>query len=162
MSWSLFLVFLEVHQDKGLVFFVADFQNLSLLGSDEIRIFTFHHEFKTSGLFPIPMFHKYLVYINNCPMRCDTKQSIYYSASSVYMFRVSTAPIIRSTQNCNYSLPPTWVTLEGCKCLTPKHVEWTCRIINRLSCLHVCAVHQWRLKHFFVQQMHEYIIRRYN
>ena len=28
-------------------------------------------------------------YINNCP-RCNTKQSIYYSASSLYMFRVST------------------------------------------------------------------------
>jgi len=37
-------------------------------------------------------------------MRCNTKQSIYYSASSLYMFRVSTTPIIRSTQNCNYSL----------------------------------------------------------
>jgi hypothetical protein len=33
-----------------------------------------------------------------------TKQSIYYSASSMYMFRVSTTPIIRSTQNCNNSL----------------------------------------------------------
>jgi len=32
------------------------------------------------------------------------KQSIYYSASSLYMFRVSTTPIIMSTQNCNYSL----------------------------------------------------------
>jgi len=42
-------------------------------------------------------------YINNCPMRCNTKQSIYYSASSLYMFQVSTIPIIRSTQNCNYS-----------------------------------------------------------
>ena len=37
-------------------------------------------------------------------MRCNTKQSIYYSASSLYMFRVSTTLIIRSTQNCNYSL----------------------------------------------------------
>ena len=43
-------------------------------------------------------------YINNCPTRCNTKQSIYYSASSLYMIRVSTTPIIRSTQNCNYSL----------------------------------------------------------
>jgi len=31
------------------------------------------------------------------------KQSIYYSASSFYTFRVSTTPIIRSAQNCNYS-----------------------------------------------------------
>jgi hypothetical protein len=37
-------------------------------------------------------------------MRCNTKQSIYYYASSLYVFRVSTTPIIRSTQNCNYSL----------------------------------------------------------
>ena len=43
-------------------------------------------------------------YINNCPTRCNTKQSIYYSACSLYMFRVSTTPIIGSTQNCNYSL----------------------------------------------------------
>jgi len=65
-------------------------------------------------------------YINGCPTRCNTKQSIYYSASSLYMFQVSTTPIIRSTQNCNYSLrywsyflcsylPPTWPTghVEG-------------------------------------------------
>ena len=43
-------------------------------------------------------------YINNRPTRCNTKQSIYYSANSLYMFRVSTTPITRSTQNCNYSL----------------------------------------------------------
>ena len=43
-------------------------------------------------------------YINNCPTRCNTKQSIYYSASLLYMFRVPTTPIIRSTQNCNYNL----------------------------------------------------------
>jgi len=42
--------------------------------------------------------------IKNCPTRCNTKQSIYYSVSSLYMFRVSTTTIIRSTQNCNYSL----------------------------------------------------------
>jgi len=49
-------------------------------------------------------FRASLIYINNCPTRCNTKQSIYHSASSLYMFRVSTTPIIRSTQNCNYSL----------------------------------------------------------
>ena len=64
-------------------------------------------------------FRSSLIYIKNCPTRCITKQSIYYSASSLYMFRVSTTPIVRSTQNCNYSLrywsyflcsylPPTW------------------------------------------------------
>jgi len=109
-------------------------------------------------------FRASLFYINNCPTRCNTKQSIYYFASSLYMFRVSTTPIIRSTQNCNYSLrywsyflcsylPPTWpslATLEGGSCTVPeavvkvlctsddgcgchpKHVEWICRIINRL------------------------------
>ena len=49
-------------------------------------------------------FRPSLIYINNCPTRCNTKQSLYYSLSSLYMFRVSTTPIIRSTQNCNYSL----------------------------------------------------------
>ena len=48
--------------------------------------------------------HWNMIYINNCPTRCNTKQSIYYSASSLYMFRVSNILIIRSTQNCNYSL----------------------------------------------------------
>ena len=49
-------------------------------------------------------FRESLIYINNCPKRCNTKQSIYCSANSLYMFRVLTTPIIRSTQNCNYSL----------------------------------------------------------
>jgi len=107
-------------------------------------------------------------YINNCPTRCNKKQSIYYSASSLYMFRVSTTSIIRSTQNCNYSLywsccavqllvsnvaklckevaaqkicpvPEAVVTIlynpdDGCG-WRPKHVVWTCRIINRLFCV---------------------------
>ena len=42
--------------------------------------------------------------VNNCPSRCNTMQSIYYSASSLYMFRLSTTPTIRSTQNWYYSL----------------------------------------------------------
>jgi hypothetical protein len=64
-------------------------------------------------------FRASLFYINNCPTRCNTMQSTYYSASSLYMFRVSSTPIIMSTQKCNYSLrywsyflcsylPPTW------------------------------------------------------
>jgi hypothetical protein len=32
--------------------------------------------------------------------------------------------------------------------------------MNRI--LQVCTVHQWRLKHYIIQQMHKYIIRRYN
>jgi len=95
------------------------------------------------------------------------QQAIYYSACSLYMFRVSTTPIIGSTQNCNYSLrywsyflcsylPSTWpslATLERDSCTVPeavvtvlctaddgcgwhpKHVEWTCRIIDRLLCV---------------------------
>jgi len=37
-------------------------------------------------------------------MKYKAKQPIYYSANSLYMFRVSTTPITTSTQNCNYSL----------------------------------------------------------
>jgi hypothetical protein len=49
-------------------------------------------------------FRASLIYFNNCPTSCNTKQSIYYSASSLCVFRVSTTPVINSTQNCNYSL----------------------------------------------------------
>ena len=76
-------------------------------------------------------FHNF--YINNCPTRCNTKQSIYYSASSPYIFQVSATPIIRNTQNCNYNLrywsyffmqlPPSNMT------------KLVCRIINRLLCV---------------------------
>ena len=59
---------------------------------------------KTSHKILCLCFRASLIYINNCPTRCNTKLSIYYSASSLYMFRVSTTPIIRSTQNCNCSL----------------------------------------------------------
>jgi len=109
-------------------------------------------------------FRASLIHIINWRMRCNTKQSIYYSASSLYMFRVSTTPITGSEQNCNYSLRycaatsfqrgqpwPIWrevathkiwpvpeavVTVlcsldDGCFWHL-KHVEWTCRIINRL------------------------------
>ena len=112
--------------------------------------------------------HIYIyIYINNCPTRCNTKQSVYYSESTLYLFRVSTTPITRSTQNCNYSLrygaftslqcgqalsrwravaaEKIWPVTEavvtvlctpddGCG-WHPKHVEWTCRIINRLLCV---------------------------
>ena len=99
-----------------------------------------------------------LIYTNNWQTTGNTKQSNYYSTSSLYMFRVSTTPI-SSTQNCNYSLRycaatslqrgqvcPHWrgvpeavVTVlctphDGCG-WHPKHVEWTCRIINRLLCV---------------------------
>ena len=103
------------------------------------------------------------------------------------MFRVSTTPIIRSTQNCNYSLrygsyflcsylPPTWpslATFEGGSCRVPeavvtvlctpddgcvwhpKHVEWTCRIINRL--LRVAS--RWAVINFVAVYM---LLTRYN
>jgi hypothetical protein len=45
-----------------------------------------------------------IFHTNNCPTRCNKKQCIYNFASSLYMFRVSATPIIRSTQNCNYNL----------------------------------------------------------
>ena len=42
----------------------------------------------------------------------------YFTAKSLYMFRLSTAPIIRKTKNCNLSLPSTFLqsgqaTMEG-------------------------------------------------
>jgi len=36
------------------------------------------------------LFRALLININICPTRCNTKQSIYYSVSSLYMFPVST------------------------------------------------------------------------
>jgi hypothetical protein len=71
-------------------------------------------------------FRASLIYINNCPTRCNTKQSVYYSARSLYMFRVSTTPIVRSTQNCNYSLQlgqASLATLEGGSC-TKKYDQY--------------------------------------
>ena len=91
---------------------------------------------------------------------------------SLYMFRALTTPIIRSIQNCNYSLryrsyflysylPSTWPSLamfeggsctvpeavvtvlcipdDGCGC-HPKHVEGTCRKINRLLCIFIIFI----------------------
>jgi len=76
-----------------------------------------------SVLFLRLWFRTSLIYIKNCPTRCNTKQSIYYYASSLYMFWVSTTPIIMSTQNCKYSLrywsyflcsyPPTWLSTKN-------------------------------------------------
>jgi len=113
----------------------------------------------TTGLFrKLEMIY---LYINNCPTKCNTNQSIYYTASSLYMFRVSTTPNTRSTHNCNCSLrycaatsfQRGQATLEGGSCTVPeaavtvvcapgvgcgwhpKHVEWTCSIINRLICI---------------------------
>jgi len=41
---------------------------------------------------------QYLVYINKCPTSCNNMQSIFYfTAMSLYMFRVPSTPIIRST-----------------------------------------------------------------
>jgi len=85
---------------------------------------TEHGESLKSRTFLCLWFTASLIYINNCPTRRNTKQSIYYSASSRYMFRVSTTPVISSTQNCNYSLrywsyflcsylPPTWSSYLG-------------------------------------------------
>ena len=71
-------------------------------------------------------FARYWVSVNNCPTRCNTKQSIYCSESSIYLIRVSNTPIIRSTRNCNYSLR--YWSYFLCSL-------WTCRIINRLPCV---------------------------
>ena len=87
-------------------------------------------------------------YGNNCPTRCNTKQSISYSASSLYIFRVSTTPIIRSTQNCNYSLrycscaatsfqrgQASLATLEGGRC--------TKNMTSMGGCSYSCVYSWW-------------------
>ena len=95
-----------------------------------------HRLFSPTYITIVLVCQKQIHCINNCPTRCNTKQSIHYSASSLYMFRVSTTPIIRSTQNCNCSLrywsyflciyfPPTWpslATLKGGNCTVPEAV----------------------------------------
>ena len=48
---------------------------------------------------------------------------------------------------------PSWLYLSE----EFKHV-----MADSMKILHVCTVHQWRLEHFIIQQMHKYIIRRYN
>jgi len=69
----------------------------------------------------------------------------------------STTPIIRSTQNCFHRGQASLATMEGGSCTKiwpvpeavvtvlctpddgygwhPKHVQWTCRLINRLLCV---------------------------
>jgi hypothetical protein len=69
---------------------------------------------------------------NNCPTRCNTNQSIYYAAS----------PNLATLQggSCTniWPLPEAVITVlcthDGCG-WHPKHVQWTCRIINRLLCV---------------------------
>ena len=66
----------------------------------------------------------YELYINNCPTKCNTKQSIYYSASSLYMFgrqpRPSWVHKTVTTASGTVQLPPSNVanlaTLEGGSC----------------------------------------------
>jgi len=92
-----------------------------------------------------PILHISTVRVNNCPKRCNTKLSIYYSASSLYMFRVSTTPIIRSTQNCKYSLrclsysfPPTWRSLA-----TLERDSWTKNMTSTGGCSYSFVYSWW-------------------
>ena len=77
-----------------------------------------------------------LIYINNCPTWCNTKQSIYNSASSLYIFRVSITPIIRSIQNCNYSLR-CWSYFVQ---LLPSNVGKLLATLERGSCTKISRV----------------------
>ena len=77
-------------------------------------------------------------YTNNCPTRCNTKQSIYYSASCLYV-EASLATLERgSCTKKIWPVPEAVVTVlcthDGCG-WHPKHVEWTFWIINRLLCV---------------------------
>ena len=79
-------------------------QYSSLVGNNTNQKKNWNRNYKNTIL--CLWFRASLIYsfINNCPTRCNTKQSTYYSASSLYMFRVPATPIIMTTQNCNYSL----------------------------------------------------------
>ena len=92
------------------------------------------HLWSYSGILCL-WFRASLICINNCPTRCNTKRSIYYSARSLNVFRVSTARIIRSTRNCNYSLrycaatsfrrgQASLTTLEGGSCTKKKYDQY--------------------------------------
>ena len=95
------------------------------------------HVDSNGNIFLCLWFRTSVIYINNCPTRRNTKQFIFYSASSLYIFRVSTTPITMSTQNCNYSLrywsyflcsylPQKWsslITLAGGSC-TKKYDQY--------------------------------------
>jgi len=79
-------------------------------------------------------FRASLIYINNCPTRCNTNQSIYYSASLLIWPRWRKV----AAQNI-WPVPGAIVTVlctpdDGCG-WHPIHVEWTCRILNRLLCV---------------------------
>ena len=71
-------------------------------------------------------FRASLIYINNCPTRYNTKQLIYYSASSQAAQKTWLVPEAAVTVLCT--------PYDGCG-WHQKHVEWTCRIINRLLCV---------------------------
>jgi len=83
---------------------------------DRYPFFCKHYCYKHLG-FGIFSLH----FINNCPTRCNTKQSIYYSASSLYRFRVSTTSGVHKTltaTSVTVQLPPSkrdqvWPRLEG-------------------------------------------------
>ena len=93
-------------------------------------------------------FRASLVYINNCPTRCNTKQSIYNSAIPLRVPGVNHATCIQRGQAWPrwmqvaaqkiWQVPEAVVTVlcthDGCG-WHPKHVEWTCRVINRLLCV---------------------------
>jgi len=93
---------------RGCRFFQYQYSHSSYISfSYHPRILNFSiSQLRTTkhGSFLCLWFRASLIYINNCPTRCNTKQAIYYSASSLHVFRVSTKPITRNAQNCNYNL----------------------------------------------------------
>jgi len=62
-----------------------------------------------------------LMYINNCPKRCKTKQSIYYSASSLYLAKLEWGSCTKNmtcTGGCSFSFVYcwwVWLTPETCR-----------------------------------------------
>jgi len=100
------------------------------------------HLIENIRFFLLLRFRASLVYINNRPTRCNTKQSTYYSANSLYMFRVSTTPSLAWPRPREVAAQKIWPVTEAVVTILctpddgcgwhPKHADWTCRIISRL------------------------------
>ena len=120
--------------------------------------FVFGYKFKLLCLW----FRASLTYIKNCPTRCNTKQSIILQVQST-CFGCKPHPPSGVRKTVTTASGTSLATLEGGSCTKiwpvpeavvtvlctpddgcgwhPKHVEWTCRIINRV----ICVASRWTI-----------------
>ena len=69
------------------------------------------------GYFLYSCFRASQLYVNKCPTRRNNMQSIFYfNVRSLYMFRVPSTPIIRSTWNCSTATGTSHVSRWVGKC----------------------------------------------